>query len=88
MLTMSKIVLESRDYDFWTNLAKIKGDGCPDAGFFKTSSKIQICDQKYSLMIGERDASKKSDVLPYFSRKLVHFLWCISEMARLVLKSQ
>ena len=62
--------------------------GCPGARFFKTSGKIQIRDQIYSLMIRDCDASKKLDVSIDFTRPLGHFLWCISEMARSVLKSQ
>ena len=56
--------------------------------FFKTNGKIQIYDQFYSLRIGDCDASKKSDVFIDLTRQQSHFLWFISEMSRLVLKSQ
>ena len=71
-----------------SNQMRRKGDGCPVAGFFKTHGKIQIRDQINSLMIGECEASKKSDNSFDFTRPFGHFLWCISEMARYVLKSQ
>ena len=73
---------------FVSSFRLTKGDGCPVAGFFKTHGKIQIRDQIYSLMIGECETSKKSDVSFDFTRPFGHFLWCISEMTRLALKYQ